>query len=62
MTLWEKLSENHKKAQIKLIKQQLEKNKSKVEAANAIGISRQRLNGLLVEHNIKTIKDNTNGI
>lgn len=56
MTPWEKLSENHKKAQIKLIKQQLEKNKSKVQAANAIGISRQRLNGLLVEHNIKTKK------
>tara|TARA_B100001063_G_C16632028_1_gene486319 strand:- start:405 stop:581 length:177 start_codon:yes stop_codon:yes gene_type:complete len=56
MTLWEKLSENHKKAQIKLIKQQLEKNKSKVLAANAIGISRQRLNGLLVEHNIQTEK------
>lgn len=56
MTLWEKLSENYKKAQIKLIKQQLEKNKTKVQAANAIGISRQRLNGLLVEHNIKIKK------
>ncbi len=56
MTPWDKLSENHKKAQIKLIKQQLEKNKSKVQAANAIGISRQRLNGLLVEHNIQTEK------
>ena len=53
MTLWEQLSENNKQAQITLIKEQIEKNKSKAEAARAIGISRQRLNGLLVEHNIK---------
>jgi DNA-binding NtrC family response regulator len=53
MTMWEKLNKNHKNAQIKLIKEQLQKNKSKVETAKAIGISRQRLNGLLVQHKIE---------
>lgn len=53
MTLWQQLSQNYKQAQIALIKEQLEKCESKAQAAKAIGISRQRLNGLLVQHKIK---------
>ena len=54
MTMWEKLNKNHKNAQIKLIKEQLQKNKNKVETAKAKGRGRQRLNGLLVQHKIET--------
>ena len=57
MTLWEQLNQNCKQAQVTLIKEQLEKTKTKTQAAKAIGISRQRLNGLLVEHNIKIKKE-----
>jgi transcriptional regulator with PAS, ATPase and Fis domain len=57
MTLWKQLSQNYKHAQITLIKEQLEKNKNKSQAAKAIGISRQRLNGLLVQHKIETKKE-----
>ena len=69
MNMWEKLNKDHKKAQeigkallvksqVKLVKDQLKKNPSKADAARAIGISRQRLNGFIVDNGIDIKKDN----
>ena len=57
MNMWEKLNKDHKKAQVKLVKDQLKKNPSKADAARAIGISRQRLNGFIVDNGIDIKKD-----
>ena len=52
MTPWEKLREKQRKERIKLVLDQLKKSNNKSQCANALGISRQRLNGFMSEHKI----------
>jgi len=52
MTPWEKLGEKHRKERIKLVIDNLKKHSNKSQTAKALGISRQRLNGFIVDHKL----------
>ena len=57
MTPWEKLGEKHRKERIKLVLDHLKKYRNKSQTAKALGISRQRLNGFIVDHKLNNHKD-----
>lgn len=54
MSKWSKLNKDQKSARIKLVEEQISKTSTNAEAARALGISRQQLNGFCNDNNINT--------
>lgn len=52
MSKWSKLNKDYRSARIKLVEEQIAKTSTNAQAARAIGISRQQLNGFCNENNI----------
>lgn len=54
MSKWSKFNKDYKTARIKLVEDHILKTSTNAEAARALGISRQQLNGFCNDNNINT--------